>query len=97
MSAHSHSHAGHSHGADACDGHAPQRPSGPTGERRKDAIRLGMALGLTATIAVAEVIGGYVSRSLALMADAGHMFTDVSALGLSLLAVWFAARPANPS
>jgi len=44
---------------------------------------------------VAEVIGGYLTNSLALMSDAGHMLTDVSAIGLSLVALWFAERPAN--
>jgi cobalt-zinc-cadmium efflux system protein len=54
------------------------------------------ALVLTGTIAVAEAVGGYLTNSLALMSDAGHMLTDVSALGLSLLALWFAGKPADP-
>jgi len=45
---------------------------------------------------IAEVIGGYYANSLALLSDAGHMLTDVAALGLSLLAVRFASRPATP-
>jgi cobalt-zinc-cadmium efflux system protein len=45
---------------------------------------------------VAEVIGGYVANSLALVADAGHMLSDVAALGLSLFALWFSQRPATP-
>ena len=56
-----------------------------------------VALLLTATFMVAEAIGGYVSNSLALIADAGHMLSDVAALGLSLFALWFAQRPANPA
>ena len=44
-----------------------------------------------------EVAGGFFTHSLALMADAGHMLTDVGALGLSLLAIRFAERPATPS
>jgi len=44
---------------------------------------------------VAEVIGGLWTNSLALLADAGHMLSDAAALGLSLFAVWIAARPAN--
>jgi len=44
-------------------------------------------------IAGAEVAGGLVSGSLALLADAGHMVTDAAALGLSLLALWIAQRP----
>jgi cobalt-zinc-cadmium efflux system protein len=44
---------------------------------------------------VAEVIGGIVSNSLALLADAGHMFTDVAALTLSLFVAWFSRQPAT--
>ena len=44
---------------------------------------------------VAEAVGGLVSGSLALVSDAGHMLTDVAALGLALLAVRFASRPAD--
>jgi cobalt-zinc-cadmium efflux system protein len=43
----------------------------------------------------AEAIGGWLTNSLALLADAGHMLTDVAALSLTLAAIWFAARPAN--
>lgn len=53
------------------------------------------ALVLTGTIAVAEAVGGYITNSLALMSDAGHMLTDISALGLSLLALWFSGKPAD--
>src|SRR4051812_5717240 len=45
---------------------------------------------------VAEVIGGLLTNSLALLADAGHMLSDVAALGLSLFAVWVAERPPTP-
>jgi cobalt-zinc-cadmium efflux system protein len=40
-------------------------------------------------------VGGWLTNSLALMSDAGHMLTDVSALGLSLVALWFAGKPAD--
>ena len=53
------------------------------------------ALGLTCVIAVVEAVGGWLTGSLALLSDAGHMWTDVSALGLALLASWFASRGAN--
>lgn len=43
----------------------------------------------------AEAIGGWISGSLALIADAGHMLTDVVALSLTLFSIWFAARPAT--
>ncbi len=43
----------------------------------------------------AEAIGGWIANSLALIADAGHMLTDVASLILTLAAIWFAARPAT--
>jgi cobalt-zinc-cadmium efflux system protein len=59
--------------------------------------RLWAVLGLTGTFMVLEVVGGWLSGSLALLADAGHMLTDVGALGLSLLTAWIAQRPADAS
>jgi cobalt-zinc-cadmium efflux system protein len=53
------------------------------------------ALGVTVTIMVVEAVGGYLSGSLALRADAGHMLTDASTLLLSLAAVWLGSRPAD--
>jgi cobalt-zinc-cadmium efflux system protein len=44
---------------------------------------------------IAEAVGGWLSNSLALVADAGHMLTDVGALVLTLAAIWFAGRPAT--
>ena len=58
--------------------------------------RLRWALVLTALFFVAEVVGGVISNSLALLADAGHMFTDVGALALSLFVAWFSRQPAAP-
>lgn len=52
-------------------------------------------LGLTIAICVVEVVGGLASDSLALLADAGHVFTDVFGLSLALAAIWIAARPAT--
>jgi cobalt-zinc-cadmium efflux system protein len=57
--------------------------------------RLALVLGLAATYMMAEAIGGWLTNSLALLADAGHMLSDVGALGLSLFAVWVARRPSN--
>jgi cobalt-zinc-cadmium efflux system protein len=54
------------------------------------------ALLLTATYLVVEYIGGVLTGSLALQADAGHMLSDVASLGVALLAFRFAARPATP-
>ena len=63
--------------------------------RARDTRRMTAALLLTCVIAVVEAVGGWLTGSLALLSDAGHMWTDVSALGLALLAAWFAGRPAN--
>lgn len=54
--------------------------------------RLLTVLSLTSAVLVAEVVGGLLTGSLALLADAGHMFTDVAGLGLSILAITFAGR-----
>jgi cobalt-zinc-cadmium efflux system protein len=59
--------------------------------------RLAVVLGLTVTFMIVEAIGGWLSGSLALIADAGHMLTDAGALGLSLLSGWIALRPASDS
>jgi cobalt-zinc-cadmium efflux system protein len=96
-----HDHPGHDHGHSHGHGHGhghgkpPRRPSNLAEERRKDRKRLLFALILTSTIALVEAVGGYLTNSLALMSDAGHMLTDVSALALSLLALWFSGKPAN--
>src|SRR3712207_6238945 len=52
---------------------------------------------LTTTFLVAEVAGGLITGSLALLADAGHMASDSVSLGLALFAVWLASRPATPN
>lgn len=59
--------------------------------------RLSFALALTATYMVAEIIGGLLTGSLALLADAAHMGTDVGGLALALFAIWLAGKPASPS
>lgn len=57
---------------------------------------LTIALLITAGIMVLEFFGGLFTNSLALLSDAGHMLSDVTSLGLSLVAVWLAARPPTP-
>lgn len=78
--------ASHSHG----DGHDHGHDHGATGSRG-----LKGALILTSLFLAAEVIGGLISNSLTLLADAGHMFTDVGALAFSLFVVWLARQPAT--
>lgn len=57
--------------------------------------KLWMALGLTASFMLAEVIGAFVTGSLALLSDAAHMLTDTLALAISLVAIQVAKRPAD--
>ena len=56
---------------------------------------LAIALALAAGVLVAEVVGGVLTNSLALLADAGHMVSDVLATSLALFAIWMAGRPAT--
>ena len=79
---HGHRHAGHSHAGHGGAGAGHQK-------------RLALALVLSAVYMVAEAVGGVLTGSLALLADAGHMLSDVAALGLSLFAIWIAQRPPN--
>ncbi|MEO8633129.1 MAG: cation diffusion facilitator family transporter, partial [Chloroflexota bacterium] len=57
--------------------------------------RLVIVLGIAAAILVAEVFVGFAANSLALLADAGHVFADVVGTSLALGAMWLAARPAT--
>src|SRR5467141_380804 len=62
---------------------------------RSRASALKVALALTCVVLLVEVTGGLVSHSLALLSDAGHVLTDVFALGLAWFAVSQANRPAD--
>lgn len=84
---HAHDHAGHSHDH-AGHSHAPKVSSG-----NERAVLIGLCL--TGGFMVAEVIGGYLSGSLALIADAGHMLTDTVALFLAWLGFRLGRRPAD--
>lgn len=88
---HSHSHAhDHSHGSHAV--HATGGHSHGASTRA-----LAWSLGLTLFILLAEGVGGWLSNSLALLADAGHVLTDAGALGLSLFVAWLARQPGSPA
>src|SRR5262249_615004 len=63
--------------------------------RKQSRRRLAATLGLVLVYMVAEAVGGYVTNSLALLADAGHMFSDAAALALSLFALWIAQKPST--
>ena len=86
----------HLHGSSLGRGHTRTGGPGLSGtvlDRRPESKRLWIVLGLTAVFMVAEVVGGILSNSLALLADSGHMLADVGALALSLIAMRLALRP----
>lgn len=69
---------------------------GPSGIRGAGARRLlAISLGITAIVMVVQIVGSVLSGSLALLADAVHMFTDTAALIIALIASAVAARPAD--
>ena len=71
-------------------------PPGHAHDHRSASRRsLSIALALIMVYMIVEVVGGLVSGSLALLADAGHMLTDGAAIGLALLAIWVSGRPAS--
>ena len=75
--------------ADAHGGHAHNHAAGANSKM------LAIALGLTTTFLIAELIGSFVFNSLALLSDAAHMFTDSAALAIALAAVKIGQRPAD--
>ncbi|AWV36915.1 cation transporter [Paenibacillus odorifer] len=86
---HSHAHEGHSH-SHGSHGHQHFDPSG----NKKGLL---IALIITVGIMFLEFFGGLITNSLALLSDSGHMLNDASSLALSLVAVWFATKPASPN
>ncbi len=78
-------------------GHGHSHDHGIGTAAGKHRRRLVAVLGINAGILVLQVIGGLVSGSLALLADAGHMLTDSTGLVIALVAVSLAARPATSS
>src|SRR5215813_2420852 len=71
-------------------GHNKEHSHHTHGSNRR---RLMAVLLLTFVYMLAEAIGGFLTNSLALLSDAGHMLADVASLVLALLALWFSARP----
>jgi len=82
-----HHHHGHSHGHSHHHGHSHG------GENNRS--RVGFAAALTGLFMMAEIVGGLISGSLALLADAGHMLTDFAALAMAWGAFTIAKRPAD--
>lgn len=81
-----HDQAGHSHGS---GGHSHNHAAGANSKM------LSIALALTATFLIVELVGAYLFNSLALLSDAAHMFTDAAALAIALAAVKIGQRPAD--
>jgi cobalt-zinc-cadmium efflux system protein len=87
-------HKSHRHGTGPHQHHHHHDGGGLSSRGQR---RLLLVLLLTAAYMVAEAVGGWLTGSLALLADAGHMLTDAAALALALMAAWFGSRPATPS
>jgi cobalt-zinc-cadmium efflux system protein len=64
-------------------------------ERHTETLRLKLALAISCIYFFAELIGGFLTNSLALLSDAGHMLSDIAALAMSLFAFRIAKRPAT--
>ena len=84
--------AGHSHHHGHHHGHSHGHHGAGSRSRRS----LTLTLCLVLFYMIAELVGGWLSGSLALLADAGHMLSDAAALALSLFALWIARRPPTP-
>ncbi|WP_374723419.1 cation diffusion facilitator family transporter [Calidifontibacillus erzurumensis] len=91
---HEHSHCGHHHGHHF---HAHHHGHDHHSSREGNRKGLTIALIITTGIMLLEFFGGLLTNSLALLSDSGHMLSDASSLALSLVAMWFAAKPASPS
>lgn len=83
----------HVHDHDHGPGGHPHTHAPPANGQAARALRA--ALVLTLVLLVGEAVGGFLSNSLALMADAGHVFTDAGALALSLFVTWFCRQPGS--
>ncbi|MEU9852739.1 cation diffusion facilitator family transporter [Streptomyces sp. NPDC047974] len=83
--------AGHDHGHSHGHSHGGPPPTGTAGAAYRSRLRI--ALGITLSVMVVEIVGGVVADSLALIADAAHMATDAIGLAMALLAIHFANRP----
>ena len=93
------SHKGHGHAPGDGHDHPPadhphaHHPHAHHDFRNQNRNKLWLVLLLTLSFMGAEVAAGLFTGSLALLADAGHMFSDAAGLGLALIAVWFSGRP----
>jgi len=87
-----HNHGdGHDH-EESYEGHHEHAHNLRAANRKRVAAVFFITIGFM----VVEAVGGWMTNSLALLSDAGHMLTDAAALGLALFAFWLAARPVSP-
>jgi cobalt-zinc-cadmium efflux system protein len=91
---HDHSHGAHSHGGDHGHAHGDHGHAGHVHPPLEPSV-LGWAMAATLGLVVAEIFGGILGRSVALLNDAVHNLSDVPALGISYLAMRWAQRPAD--
>lgn len=90
-----HHHHGHGHDHDHHGHHHHHGHHDHSREGNKKGLTI--ALIITTGIMLLEFFGGLFTKSLALLSDSGHMLSDASSLALSLVAMWFATRPASPN
>ncbi|WP_379134540.1 cation diffusion facilitator family transporter [Paenibacillus sp. sgz500958] len=88
---HSQAHPSSNHDHTHDHAHGPGHHHGPNNK-----VGLLIAFIITTGIMLLEFFGGLLTGSLALLSDSGHMLSDSAALALSLVAMWFAAKPASP-
>lgn len=87
---HDHEHD-HDH-EETCEGHHEHARDLRAANKKRVAVVFFITIGFM----LVEAVGGWMTNSLALLSDAGHMLTDAAALGLALFAFWLAARPMSP-
>lgn len=92
----------HSSGSSGCHNHEQahsryvEDPANGGNERAHHKQSLSIVLLLSTIFLVVEIIAGFLTNSLALLSDAGHLFTDVGSMLLALFAMWMSAFPPNP-
>jgi cobalt-zinc-cadmium efflux system protein len=91
-------HSEHDHEHDRKSGPGPHSHAHSHGDARMlSKQRLFTVLAITGSFMIIEAVGGWLTGSLSLVADAGHMLGDVAALALAVFAMWLSSKPANSS
>ena len=89
---HAHDHEGHAHAHAGHDHSGHDHAHDLRGASKRSLL---IALALIGSFMIVEVVGGVLTGSLALLADAAHMLTDAAAIGLAFFAMWISGRPAS--